>query len=146
MEDFYIDIVDKPIDLKKLPQWIKDPRCGAEVQFLGKVRNHHEGKEVLAIEYQAYTEMVLVEMRKIINEARQKWPFYKCAFVHRVGKLKIGDISLALFISSPHRKEGFCASQWIISEMKKRVPIWKKEFYNDGSAWLGFQKCSHEME
>ena len=138
-----IKIVDRPIDLQKLSLWLSDPSCGAEVHFIGKVRNHNEGKDVLAIEYQAYTDMALEEMNTIALEAKQKWPFYKCAFVHRLGQLSVGDVAVALLISSPHRNEVFCASEWMISEMKKRVPIWKKEFYLDGSSWIGLQRCHH---
>ncbi|MBI2027443.1 MAG: molybdenum cofactor biosynthesis protein MoaE [Deltaproteobacteria bacterium] len=144
MEDC-IEIVHKPISLKKLSQWIDSPTCGAQVHFLGKVRNHNEGRDVLGIEYQAYTVMAVEEMKKIVHEAKQQWHFYKCAFVHRLGKLGMGEVSVALFISAPHRKEAFNASQWMISEMKKRVPIWKKEFYLDGSSWIGLQQCHHEI-
>ncbi len=137
-------IVETFIQLRELEDWIWDPACGAVICFLGTVRNINLGKEVLEIEYSAYPEMALKEMHRIVDEAFKQWPLSKCAFVHRVGKLKAGDAAVALLVSSEHREPGFYASQWIISEMKKQVPIWKKEFYQDGSSWLGLQ-CDHTL-
>jgi molybdopterin synthase catalytic subunit len=139
-----VQIVHEPIDENALSDWVWSPSVGAEVKFLGKVRNHNARKKVTSIEYSAYDEMAVKEMKNIIQKAFKAFPIEKAAFVHRVGSLTIGDVAVAVFVSSSHRKEAFEASQFILNELKKYVPIWKKEFYEDGSEWLGVQ-CSHAV-
>ena len=124
-----IEIVDTPINVEALENWIEDPTCGAVVSFLGKVRNENEGKKISELEYTAYTEMALKQLEIILAEARNIWDVKKVALVHRLGKLKIGETAVAVFVASPHRKEAFCTCEYIIRELKKRVPIWKKEKY-----------------
>ncbi|MBI2608956.1 MAG: molybdenum cofactor biosynthesis protein MoaE [Deltaproteobacteria bacterium] len=136
-------ITEEKIDVSRLEDWVWSPTCGATLCFLGKVRNHNESKKVLSLEYSAYKEMAEKEMHKIVEEAFHKWPFEKCIFVHRVGRLCVGETAVALLISSFHRKEAYEASQFIMRSLKKTVPLWKKEFYEDGSLWLGVQ-CQHE--
>ncbi|HLD73499.1 MAG TPA: molybdenum cofactor biosynthesis protein MoaE [Bdellovibrionota bacterium] len=124
-----IKIVDTPINVEVLENWVADPTCGAVVSFLGKVRNKNHGKEVLELEYTTYVDMALKQLDEIVGEVGKKWSIKKCAVVHRYGNLKIGDIAVAIFITSEHRHDAFEACQYMIDELKKRVPIWKKEKY-----------------
>lgn len=128
-----IFISEEPIVPKTLEDWVWDSAAGAIVHFLGTVRNFNFEKKVLSIEYSAYKEMVLKELNKIVDESFLKWPFLKCAVIHRTGELSVGEIAVAIYIASVHRKEAFNASQYIIDELKQRVPIWKREIYEDGS-------------
>lgn len=115
--------------------------CGALVQFEGVVRDHNEGREVLGIHYECFEAMTKKELNKIINEAKEKWPIHEAFIVHRIGKLSINEVSLLLLVMSPHRGGAFSASQYIIDQLKQRVPIWKKEFYADGNTeWT---QCPH---
>lgn len=128
-----IFISEEPIVPKVLEDWVWNPAAGAIVHFLGTVRNFNSGKKVLKIEYSAYPEMALKKLNQIVDESFSKWPILKCAVVHRVGTLCVGEIAVAVYVASPHRKEGFSASQYIINELKQRVPVWKREIYEDGS-------------
>jgi len=136
-----VRIVEGPIDLLALDDWIWDPSCGAEVKFLGKVRNHNHGRKVIDMEYRAYTSMAVQEINYIVDEAAKKWAMTRCAVIHRTGKLKISDVAVAIYVSSVHREEAFMACPFIISELKRRVPLWKKEQYEDGTQWLGMRPC-----
>lgn len=117
------------------------PCCGALVQFEGIVRDHHEGKKVVGIEYECFQEMAKKELGQIIKEAKEKWPIHEVLVAHRMGRLSVQEMSLLLLVMAPHRKEAFEAGQYIINSLKKRVPIWKKEFYEDGKGdWIA---CQH---
>lgn len=117
------------------------PCCGALVQFEGIVRDHNEGQRVVGIEYECFWEMAERELEKILKEAKKRWSVHEVFIAHRIGRLAVKEVSLVLFVLSPHRREAFEASQYIIDELKKRVPIWKKEFYEDGkSDWI---VCHH---
>ena len=137
-----IQITDKPIDVEFLKNWIVDPTCGAVVSFIGQVRNENDEREVLELEYTAYTDMALKQLDSILREVSSTWNVRKCAVFHRQGVLKIGETAVAVFVTSIHRREAFLACQYIIDELKKRVPIWKREKYRDGSTWIG-QQCTH---
>lgn len=112
------------------------PADGALCLFAGVVRNHNESRAVRYLEYEAYEEMALSEMQAIEDEVRRRWPVTSVSIVHRLGKLEIGDVSVAVAIASQHRTEAFEASRHAIDTLKRTVPIWKKEFYADGSVWL----------
>ena len=114
------------------------PRDGAALLFLGVVRNHNEGQEVDHLEYDAYVEMAASTLEAIVGEALDRWDTGEIRVVHRVGRLEIGEASVAIAVASPHRDAAYSASRYIIEELKKRAPIWKKEGYVAGeSAWLG---------
>jgi molybdopterin synthase catalytic subunit len=115
---------------------VRGDRWGANVLFLGTVRSPSSGKEVLCIKYEAYREMALREMEDIVKEARSRWDIGEIALVHRTGRLRVGEISLLIAVSSPHREEAFLASRFLIEEMKRRVPVWKKERREDGETWI----------
>lgn len=113
------------------------PDDGAVLLFLGVVRNQNDGRPVGHLSYDAYAEMAERVLEEIVTEAEGRWSIGNAAVEHRIGRLEIGEVSVAIAISSPHRGEGYEASRYIIEELKKRVPIWKREGYLDGdSRWL----------
>jgi molybdopterin synthase catalytic subunit len=110
---------------------------GAALLFVGTVRNHNEGRGVGHLEYQAYPEMAESTLREIVGEAAEQWETGTMSVVHRTGRLEIGDVSVAIQVAAPHRGDAYAASRYIIEELKKRVPIWKREGYLEGeSEWL----------
>jgi molybdopterin synthase catalytic subunit len=109
---------------------------GALSLFLGIVRNENQGRAVVRLEYEAYEEMALPLMEEIVTEAHRRFPITSVRLVHRLGPLEIGEASVAVAVASPHRGEAFAACRFAIDTLKRSVPIWKKEFYADGSAWL----------
>jgi molybdopterin synthase catalytic subunit len=113
-----------------------EPRDGAACVFVGVVRNENKGKAVRHLEYEAYEEMALPLMEEIGREALARWEITHVALVHRLGRLEIGEASVAVAVTAPHRGAAFEACRYAIDALKARVPIWKKEFYADGSAWL----------
>ena len=100
------------------------------------VRDLNRGRAVRALEYEAYEEMALAVMREIVAETKSRFPVTAVRLVHRLGRLAVGDPSVAVAVASPHRAEAFAACRFAIDTLKARVPIWKKEFYADGSEWL----------
>jgi molybdopterin synthase catalytic subunit len=125
----------EPIDLAGLSA--VSPADGALCLFVGTVRDHNGGRAVLRLEYEAYEEMALALMAEIEAEVRRRWPVTDVRLVHRLGPLAIGEASVAVAIASPHRVEAFAACRHAIDTLKAKVPIWKKEYYADGTAWLG---------
>lgn len=110
---------------------------GAVLLFLGVVRNHNEGRAVGHLDYQAYPPMAEAVLREIVEEARNRWDTGEIHVTHRYGRLEIGEPSVAIAVAAPHRGDAYAASRYIIEELKKRVPIWKREGYLDGeSEWL----------
>jgi molybdopterin synthase catalytic subunit len=112
------------------------PEDGALALFVGVVRNHNAGRPVLHLEYEGYEEMALSEMETIAAEARSRFSVSDVQIVHRLGRMEIGEASVAVAVSSPHRAQAFEACRFAIDTLKRRVPIWKKEFYADGQVWL----------
>ncbi len=110
--------------------------AGAILTFAGTVRNHHLGREVTGIEYHAYEEMAVKELDHIEAAAKEKWPDIEIEIVHRIGFLGIGEASVLIAVGAAHRKEGFEALRYAIDTIKEDVPIWKKEIYTDGHAWI----------
>src|SRR5437867_4246753 len=116
---------------------VKHPQAGGIVLFLGTARDNDRGRHVKFIEYEAYQPMALKEMNRVVGEARRRWPLLGIAIVHRLGHLDVGDISVAIAVSSGHRKEAFEAGRYAIDTLKQTVPIWKKEVWEGGEAWIG---------
>lgn len=118
-----------------------DASCGGIVTFSGVVRNHHEGRAVLRMEYEGYESMADKQIDLIAGEAKEKFGVKTVRVIHRLGKLEIGDIAVAIEVTSAHRAEAFDACRYVIDEIKIRVPIWKHEFYADGAnEWV---LCHH---
>lgn len=132
--DDLVRLVHEPIDLSGLAS--TSPADGAACLFVGAVRNEHGGRKVERLEYEAYEEMALPLMKEIVEEARGRFPVGEIRLIHRLGRLEIGEVSVAVSVASPHRAEAFEACRFLIDTLKKRVPIWKKEHYADGTAWL----------
>lgn len=127
----------EPIDCSRLEAMLADPACGAFVCFEGRVRDHHGGRPVLRLEYEAYAELALREGRRILAEIQSEYRLHELHCAHRIGRLAIGDIAIWMGASAPHRGEAFAAVDRAMTAVKSRVPIWKREFYADGSdAWV----------
>ena len=129
-------ILERPITADELIPHVLTDAYGAVATFSGTVRNHARGKRVTGLSYEAYPEMAEAEMRKIAHEVYAQWPECRVAMLHRVGKLAIGDVSVAIAVATPHRKESFAACAFAIDRLKETVPIWKKEAYADGEVWV----------
>ncbi len=116
---------------------VESPESGAIVLFLGAVRNNTDGRKVKHLEYEAYAPMAEKKMEEIGEEINEKWGIRNVAIVHRVGKLEIGEVSVAVGVASPHRRDGFEACQYAMDRLKQIVPIWKREVWEDGDAeWV----------
>ena len=124
------------IDLEGLRRRAQDPQAGAVLIFYGDVRNHSQKQDVTFLEYEAHESMALKQIRKIIEQAQQKWELHEVEVIHRLGKLAVTDCSIAIAVSTSHRNEAYEASRYIIDTIKHTVPIWKKEhFVNGASNW-----------
>jgi len=131
-----IQITDKPIEAQKVIDTVANLRSGAINVFIGTVRDSSSKKNVLWLEYEAYETMAIAEIQRIIDAALLQWPIMGWVVSHRVGILKPGEVAVVIAISSPHRKESFSACQFIIDEVKAKVPIWKKEVFEGGEEWI----------
>jgi molybdopterin synthase catalytic subunit len=135
-------LTDQPIDPNALVAGVMRRSDGAYVLFEGVVRNHHEGRAVESIFYDAYRPMAEKEIETIVSEVQAQFPDVALAVVHRLGHLIVGDASIAIVAASPHRAESFAACRLVIDRIKETVPIWKKERGPDGEEWVGWQgKC-----
>ena len=140
-------ITTKPLDTQAELAVLSIDSAGAVVTFEGRVRNHNEGKAVAALYYEAYERLAESCAETIIQEALQKFGVEKIIACHRVGDLKIGEPAVFVAVASAHRKEAFQACQYVIDEIKHRLPIWKKETYKDGShEWVNCKTCSNHTE
>ncbi|MDM5333645.1 molybdenum cofactor biosynthesis protein MoaE [Ureibacillus composti] len=133
------EIVDIPIDVEEVRQKVTDRNAGAITIFIGTVRELTKGKKTLHLEYQAYPAMAIKMFEQISKEIQERWPEAKVAITHRVGHLDILDIAVVIAVSSPHRKIAYMANEYAIERIKQIVPIWKKEFWEDGTEWIGDQ-------
>ena len=140
-----VDLVTEPLSEQALVTAVEDPGAGAVVLFSGVVRDQTGGRPVKFLEYEAHAPMALAKMREIAVAARQRYPgIRRLALVHRVGRLEIGESSVLIAVSSAHRGEGFDACRFAIDTLKETVPIWKKEYFEDGEVWVGLQsECDH---
>ncbi|MEM7235771.1 MAG: molybdenum cofactor biosynthesis protein MoaE [Planctomycetota bacterium] len=129
-------IVRNVIDEPAVTRTVEDPTSGAVLSFAGVVRNSNLGRDVVGIDYHGYEPMADREIRKIEHEISEQWPGTRSVIVHRLGELDIGETSVFIAVSSAHRGEGFSALRYAIDTLKERLPIWKREMYADGSAWL----------
>jgi molybdopterin synthase catalytic subunit len=130
-------ITREPIDTGEVMGLVGAPEDGATLLFLGVVRDHNEGQKVVGIHYDAYTAMAEGVLAEIAREAAERLHTDRIAVVHRIGELRVGEASVAIAVSSPHRAEVFDAARYIIEEIKRRLPVWKEERYSEGEArWL----------
>lgn len=127
----------KSIEPEELMPQLNNLRAGACVTFAGWIRNHNQGKEVISLEYEVYQELALKEGSKILQSALDQFSLNGAIACHRYGKLNLGDIAVWVGVTAPHRREAFQGAEYIIDQIKHRLPIWKREFYGDGSAlWV----------
>ena len=133
------EIVDKPIDTAAVSARVASPAAGAVCTFVGTTRDHNDGRRVLQLEYEAYPDMAIAEMRKIGDTAKERWSIDKIAITHRIGVVPIGEASVVIAVSAGHRKAAFEACHFAIDRLKEVVPIWKKEHYAGGEIWIGSQ-------
>ncbi|HET7746933.1 MAG TPA: molybdenum cofactor biosynthesis protein MoaE [Vicinamibacteria bacterium] len=129
-----VRLTREPIDLPGL--LAADRADGAVALFVGVVRDHHQGRAVRHLEYEAYEEMAVPLLEELEADVRRRWPVSEVRLVHRLGRMEIGEASVAVAVTSPHRAEAFAACRHAIDTLKRTVPIWKKEFYADGAVWL----------
>ena len=132
-----IEITESPIDYAALTERVRSNRAGAVCLFLGTVREITGDRRTAALDYEAYPEMARRKMEELEAEARGRWPIVEAALVHRVGHLDLGEVSVAVAVSCPHRADAFAACRHAIDRLKELVPIWKKEHWADGSTeWV----------
>jgi molybdopterin synthase catalytic subunit len=139
--DFY-EITNDPLDITSISRRIVPPECGATVTLDGYARQFTRQKdgtirETAYLVYEAYNDMALKEIKKLIDQARAEFEISNVGIVHRIGRLDIGETSVVISVAAPHRKAAFAACEWLIRELKRTVPIWKKEVYADGEQWIG---------
>ena len=129
-------IVSEPLDLAGLVSAVAAAECGAVATFLGLVRDHHAGRRVHALEYECYEPLARKAFQRIAAEASAEWPTVRLAIAHRVGRLAIGEASVAIAAAAPHRAEAFAACRYAIERIKQIAPIWKRERFEGGDAWI----------
>jgi molybdopterin converting factor subunit 1 len=127
---------EEPLDPTAIAGRIRGADDGALVVFQGIVRGHSRGKQVRALVYEAYGSMAQRQMEQLAEQARRRWPILDLTIVHRTGTLQVGEISVVIAVAASHRGEAFDACEWLIDELKHTVPIWKKEVYTEGEAWI----------
>ena len=136
-----VELTHETIDSSRLLDHVASPAAGAVVLFLGVTRGITDQRHTDSLEYECYPEMATRKLEELVAEARQRWSLEGCAVVHRLGHLEVQEASVAVAVSSPHRREAFEAGQWLIDTLKEVVPIWKKEIWSDGQTeWVHPQK------
>ncbi len=132
-----IQLTHETIDFASLTESVRSNAAGAVVLFLGTVREMTNGRQTVALDYEAFPEMARAKFEELLGEARGKWPIVKAAIVHRLGRLALGDVSVAVAVSTPHRQQAFEAGKFLIDRLKEVVPVWKKENWADGTTeWV----------
>lgn len=134
-----IEIVEHTIDAAAVAASVGRAASGAVVTFVGTTRDHHEGRRVTRLEYEAFVPMALRELERIAATAHEQWPVEAVAVVHRIGVVPVGEASVVIAVSAAHRDAAFTACRFVIDRLKQVVPIWKKEHYEGGEIWIGAQ-------
>lgn len=134
-----VHITEEPISSSELAAQLRKESHGAVVTFEGIVRGLDAGRRVLYLEYDAYPEMAEKKMREIVDEIRHRWNIEDMAMLHRIGRLEVGECSLVIVVAAPHRNEAFDACRYAVNRIKEIAPIWKKEVWEDGEVWVGWQ-------
>jgi MoaE-MoaD fusion protein len=134
-QDFF-ELTTEAVDVGAVARRVVPRRCGATVTLDGYAREWTRGRRTLHLVYEAYAPMALAEMRRLGDEAHRRFPIEHIGIVHRTGRTEIGETSVVISVSAPHRRAAFEACEWAIRELKRTVPIWKKEFFEDGEVWV----------
>ncbi len=129
------EIVRSSIHTQEVLNQIKQPEDGAAVAFEGIVRNNTRGRRTLYLDYEAYESMALKQMEALADQARSQFKIRDVAIIHRLGRLEIGETSVLIVVASAHRAAAFDACRWLIDTLKRTVPIWKREYFEDGAVW-----------
>lgn len=144
-----IQLTRDVIDYQALTESVRSDQAGAAVLFLGTVREMTAGKRTVALDYEAFPQMAEAKLVELLDEARSRWPIVKAAIAHRLGRLELGEVSVAVAVSTPHRQQAFEAGKYLIDRLKEIVPIWKKENWADGTTeWVhpGLQETGATTE
>ncbi|MFP7734198.1 molybdenum cofactor biosynthesis protein MoaE [Priestia aryabhattai] len=139
MNQDLFEVVNQPIVVDEIIEKVSRRDAGAITTFIGTVREFTKGKKTLSLEYQAYVPMAVKMLSQIGDEIEERWPDALTAITHRIGKLDITEVAVVIAVSSPHRKTAYEANEYAIERIKQIVPIWKKEFWEDGTKWIGDQ-------
>jgi molybdopterin synthase catalytic subunit len=139
MNQDLFEVVNQPIVVDEIIEKVSRRDAGAITTFIGTVREFTKGKKTLSLEYQAYVPMAVKMLSQIGDEIQERWPDALTAITHRIGKLDITEVAVVIAVSSPHRKTAYEANEYAIERIKQIVPIWKKEFWEDGTKWIGDQ-------
>lgn len=131
----HIKLVDN-IVLDEAYSYLQDPEAGGMDLFIGSVRNHALGKDVVKLEFEAYEPMASSEMKKLAQQAIEKWPLKKVLIIHALGEKQVGEPVVVIGTSSAHRQDAFESCRFLIDELKMTVPIWKKEYFTDQTVWV----------
>lgn len=135
----WIQLHEEPIDVGPVVDFVGASTAGGIDVFLGCTRaeTNAEGRQLVALDYEAYGPMALKQMRQLATEARERWPVVRLAILHRVGRVELGKPSVIIAVATPHRADAFAACRWLIDALKERVPIWKREVWEDGTGtWV----------
>ena len=133
-------ITEQPVNIMDCIEKVTRPEAGAVSTFIGIAREFTRGKRTLFLEYDAYVPMATKQLARIGDEIKETWPDAEVAIAHRIGRLDISDVAVAIAVSTPHRDSAFKASRYAIERIKEIVPIWKKEHWEDGTKWIGDQQ------
>jgi molybdopterin synthase catalytic subunit len=144
-ETDFFELTTDPLDVGDVARRVVPPECGATVTLDGYVRQWTRGRKTLYLVYDAYAPMALSEMQRLGREAHTRFEIAHIGIVHRTGRLEIGETSVVISVSAPHRRAAFEACEWAIRELKRTVPIWKKEFYEDGEVWVDGEGAPEEL-
>ena len=141
----WVDVTDAPLPVESALGWAAQPDCGAVVTFCGTVRDHSDGRPgVTALEYEVYPEQAVLRLAAVTAAARRQWPALgRLALLHRTGRLEVGEVSVLVVASTPHRSEAFEAARYCIDTVKRSVPVWKRETWAGGTHW---GQCAHDIE
>ena len=143
-KDFF-ELTTDPIDVGAAARRVVPAECGATVTLDGYVREWTRGRRTRYLVYEAYAPMAISEMRRLGRQAHERFQIAHIGIVHRTGRLEIGETSVCIAVSAPHRRAAFAACEWAIKELKRTVPIWKKEFYEDGEVWVEAEGAPEEL-
>ena len=139
-----VELTESVIDVGAVREAVSRDEAGAVLVFEGGTRNHHDGRAVVRLEYEAYASMAKTQMSVICDTIASRWPGSRVAMIHRIGVVDVGEASVVIAVSAPHRDEAYAASRFAIDTLKASVPIWKKEVYADGSVWKANAEFSDE--
>lgn len=131
-----IQISEDSLDITSCIEWVMSPECGGIDVFIGTVRKATKGKEVIRLEFEAYKQMALNEMQKIAEQALEMWSVQKILIHHRTGVLQVGEVPVVIAVAAAHRAAAFDACRYTIDTLKEKVPIWKREVFEDGEVWV----------